>query len=124
MPIQYELDDARRCVMVRMEGPFSLTDFRAVIEQQRHDNASSYGVLYDLRGLAGEPTITQLRQSLSQVAETHRLRGPLAILVTDPFLYDMACTYAALEHPTLTIRIFHDGDEARQWLTAKLHGGR
>jgi hypothetical protein len=97
MPIRYETDDARRRAVVRMQGPFTMADFRAVIERQRRDNASSYGLLYDLRGMTGEPTIADLRQSMSQIAETHRLRGPIAILPTDPAINARAGTYEALD---------------------------
>jgi hypothetical protein len=88
MPIRYETDDARRRVVVRMQGPFALADFLAVIERQRGDNASAYGVLYDLRGMTGEPSIADLRQSMSQIG----LRGPIAILATDPAINARACT--------------------------------
>ena len=76
MPIRYETNDARRRVVVRMQGPFALADSLAVIERQRGDNASACGVLYDLRGMTGDPTVADLRESMSQIAETHRLRGP------------------------------------------------
>jgi hypothetical protein len=105
-----------------MQGPFSLADFLAVIERQRRDNASSYGMLYDLRGMTGEPTLADMGQSMSQIAETHRLRGPIAILATDPTINARACTYAALGHSMLTVGVFRDWGEAEQWLTA--HGER
>jgi hypothetical protein len=119
MPIRYELDDVHRRVVVTIAGPFAIEDFLAVIERQRGDNASAYSLLYDLRGMTGEPTIAELRQALSQSAQTHRRRGPLAILATNPALYDRACTYAALGYSTLTVGVFRDWDEAEQWLTAQ-----
>ena len=118
MPIRYETDDARRRVVVRMQGPFALADFLAVIERQRGDNASAYGVLYDLRGMTGEPTVADLRQSMSQIG----LRGPIAILATDPAINARACTYAALGHSMLTFGVFREWDKAEQWLTTKLNG--
>jgi len=120
MPIRYERDDVRRRVIVTVEGPFAVADFLAVIERQRGDNASAYGVLYDLRGMTGEPTIAELRQALAQSAQTHRRRGPIAILATDLALYDRACTYAALGYSTLTVGVFRDLDEAGEWLTVQV----
>jgi hypothetical protein len=119
MPIRYERDDARRRLVVTIDGPFALEDFLAVIERQRGDNASAYGLLYDLRGMTGAPTIAELRQAFTQSAQTHRRRGPIAILATDPALYDRACTYVALGYSTLTVGVFRDLDEAEQWLTAQ-----
>jgi hypothetical protein len=119
MPIRYELDDIFRRVVVTMEGPFAVVDFLAIMERQRGDNASAYGLLYDLRGMTGEPTIAELRQALSQSAQTHRRRGPIAILATDKALYDRACTCAAVGDSTLTVKVFRDLDEAEQWLTAQ-----
>ena len=40
----YERDDARRRIVVTMQGPFTLQDFLAVIERQQVDNAWGYGI--------------------------------------------------------------------------------
>lgn len=122
--MRYERDDARRRVVVTMEGPFAMTEFLAVMERQRCDNSWAYGILYDLSSMTGEPTIAELRQSLIHTARTHRLRGPIAILATDPVIYDRVCSYAALGRSTLPVKVFRKWDEADQWLTTKLHGER
>jgi hypothetical protein len=124
MPMRYERDDARRRVVVIMQGAFAMTDFLAVIERQWSDNAWAYGTLHDLSGMTGEPTIADLRQSLIDAALTHQLRGPIAILATDPVVYNRVCTYAALRHSTLPVKLFRDWEEADRWLTTKLHGER
>jgi len=81
----------------------------------------TYGILYDFRGITGEPAIADLRESLSQVAQTNRHRGPIALLATDPAIYQRACTCAALGRSTLTVEVFRNYDEAEQWLTATLN---
>src|SRR6266852_2740584 len=117
MPFRYERDDARRRVVVTVEGPFAVADFLAVMERQRDDGAWTYGMLSDLRGMTGEPAIDDLRQFLSETARTTEPRGPLAILATDPAIYRRACTYAALgRSTTLTIGVFRDLDKAEEWL--------
>jgi hypothetical protein len=119
MPIRYELDDFRRRVVVTVQGPFAPEDFRAVIERRRADNTGAYGILYDLRGMTGEPTNVDLEQFMSATAQTTRPRGPIALLATEPALYTRACTYAAMGQSTaLVIEAFRDPDEAEQWLTA------
>jgi hypothetical protein len=120
MPIRYERDDARRRVVVTMQGPFALADFLEVIDRQGRDDAWTYGLFYDLRGMTGVPTIADLRQSLSQSAQVNRPRGPIAILATDPVIYGRACTLATLGRATLTVEVFRDPNEAEHWLTAKL----
>jgi hypothetical protein len=118
MPIKYERDDARRRVVVTVQGPFAVADFLAVMERQRGDNAGAYGILYDLRDMTGAPSLADLGQAMNQAAQTHRLRGPIAILATDP-VYGGARAYAALGHPTLTVQVFRDRDKADEWPTAQ-----
>jgi hypothetical protein len=117
MPIRYERDDARRRVAITIEGPFEPVDFLAVIERWRGEDIGAYGMLYDLRGMTGEPSIADLRQFMSQAALTNRPRGPLAIVAIDPVIYGRACTYATLGRATLTVQVFRARDEAEQWLT-------
>jgi hypothetical protein len=119
MPIRYERDDARRRVVVTVQGPFSVADFLAVMERQRDERAWTYGMLSDLRGMTGEPAIDDLRQFLSEAARATEPRGPVALLATDPVIYRRACTYATLGSATLTVGVFRDLDEAEQWLTAQ-----
>jgi hypothetical protein len=120
MPIRYELDDLRRRVVVTIEGPFTSADFLAIIERRRADNTGAYGILYDLRGMTGEPTIADLQQFLSAAAQTTRPRGPIALLATEPALYTRACMYAIMGRSTaLVIEAFRDPDEAEQWLTTQ-----
>jgi hypothetical protein len=119
MPIRYERDDARQRVVVTVHGPFAVADFLAVIERQRGDDAWAYGMLYDLRGMTGEPAVDDLRQFMSEADRTTQPRGPIAILATEPAIYGRACTYAALTRATLTIEVFRDLDNAERWLTAQ-----
>jgi hypothetical protein len=119
MPIHYERDDAHRRVMITIQGPFEPTDFMAVIERWRGEDVGAYGMLYDLRGMTGEPSMADLRQFMSEAARTTRPRGPLAIVATDPFIYGRACLYSTLGRATLTIEVFRDLDKAEAWLTAQ-----
>jgi len=120
MPIRYELDDLGRRVVVTIEGPFTPADVLAIIERRRADNTGAYGILYDLRGMTGEPRIVDLQQFMSAAAQTTRPRGPIALVATEPALYTRACRYAAMGRSTaLVIEAFRDPDEAAQWLTAQ-----
>jgi hypothetical protein len=121
-PVRYERDDARRRVVVTVEGAFQTSDVIAVIGRQRAEDTWSYGMLYDLRHLTGRPTLADLREITGQATAHHPAeprRGPVAILVTDPKMYGIACTYAALGLLKLTIRVFRDLDDAELWLAAE-----
>jgi hypothetical protein len=123
MPIRYELDDLRRCVVVTIEGAFQRDDVLAIMARQRAEHTWTYGILYDLRGMTGEPTVAELRQLMSEAAELRHgegPRGPVALLATDQALYGRLCTYAALgRSTTLTIAVFRDRGNAERWLTAQ-----
>jgi hypothetical protein len=90
MPIRYERDDARRRVLVTMEGPFDETDFLAVMERWRGEDVGAYGMLCDLRAMTGEPSSAEVQQFMSQAAQTKRPRGPIALVATDPAIYGRA----------------------------------
>src|ERR1700736_3060844 len=124
MLMSYERDDAPRRVVATMDGPFTLAVFRAVSELHSPDTWT-YGMLFDLRRMTGEPTIDELRQIMSQSAARQPgtgVRGPVAILATDSALYGRMCTYAALRRATLTIEVFRYLDRAEEWLTTQLSG--
>jgi hypothetical protein len=123
MPISYERDDTRRRVVITVQGPFLVDDALAIMARQRAEHTWPYGILYDLRGMTGEPTMAELRQVMTEAATQHLgqgSRGPIALLATEPTLYSRLCTYAALGQSTsLTIGVFRDRAEAEQWLTAR-----
>ena len=75
MPIRYERDDTRRRVVVTMDGPFNTAVFQSVSELHSPDTWR-YGMLFDLRGMTGEPSIDELRQIMSQSAARQPGTGP------------------------------------------------
>ena len=122
----YESDDARRRVVVTIHGAFQTDDVLAVMARQRVEDTWTFGILSDLRGVAGHPTVADLWRIMRQAvprAQGEARRGPVALLATEPILYSRLCAYTALgRSTTLTIEVFRDWDEAEQWLTAKLRG--
>jgi len=122
MPFEYEREDARRRLVVTVDGPFQTSDMLACIERQRVEGTWTYGVLYDLRRMTGTATFAELREIMGQATShppTERSRGPVAILATDPGVYTTACRYAALGRSRLTIEVFRDLADADRWLTAE-----
>jgi hypothetical protein len=98
MPIRYELDDLQRRIVVTVEGLFFTDDILAIMARQRAEQTWTYGILYDLRGMTGEPTIAELRELMNEAARRHlgqAPRGPVALLATDAALYARLCTLNA-----------------------------
>jgi hypothetical protein len=123
MPFDYDRDDAKRIVTVTMRGSFAIADVLAIIARQRSDHTWGYAVLVDLRLLTGEPTIEELRRMASQDVEggpKHEPRGPLALVVTDPVLYQNACAYVAVAESTRQVDVFRDRTEAEAWLAKRM----
>jgi hypothetical protein len=121
MPVRYARDDARRRVVVTVEGELQTGDILTVVERQRAEDTPGYGMLFDLRRMTGQPTPADLRKMIDEAASARpaeQLHAPVAIVVTDPILYRVACTYAALGHAKLAIQVYRDLDEANLWLTS------
>jgi hypothetical protein len=122
VPFTYTRDDDQRRIEITFTGKFGVEDSLAAIERRRTEpDGESYGVLYDLRELSGYPTVADLKRFMSADAPSldepkGNRRGPMAILVTDPALYGMACTYRALGQSKLVIEVFRDRDDADAWL--------
>jgi hypothetical protein len=126
MPTGYERDDARQCVVATIEGPFQVDDLLAIMARQRAERTWTYGILYDLRSMTGEPTVADL-QLLSERARGYLGQpplGPVALVTVDQTLYERLSTYAGLVRSTaLTIGVFRDWEKAEQWLTAEMREG-
>jgi hypothetical protein len=115
MDIQYERDRAQRRVTVRISGEYQASDILALLERHGVEDDWSWARLYDVRDLTGCPTVEDLRL-FSRLDAEHRPHGPEAILTTNPVLYGLACTYAALGRSALRIEVFREASEAAQWL--------
>lgn len=118
MPIRYHRDDSQRRIEAIGEGPFSADDILRIFERMRADGTWSYGALYDLRQMAGRPSLSdlkRLREGAGQLGPGGEQAGPMAVLAIDATLYSRACAYAALGPPG-RFDVFSDRDEAEAWL--------
>jgi len=116
MPFLYERNDTRRRVTVTVRGEYEASEILALLERHRVEDDWRYERLYDVRHLTGKPTVDDLRQFMA-VDTQHRPHGPEAIL-TSAALFALACAYVALGQSTLSIQVFRDLHEAKQWLQA------
>jgi hypothetical protein len=118
MAFIYERDDAHKLIKVTFRGPYRANDGVEILERQRVEDVGTYRILYDLRDMTGQPSLDDLRMfmSLEPTCPDGRPRGPVAIIVIDPTLYNMSCIYAAMGKPKFTMNVFRDPTEAEQWL--------
>lgn len=118
MDFQLQRDDTNRQVLVTVNGNFSIDEASEILEQCRAQGIGSYSLLYDLRGLTGTPTIDDAKRYFGE--ELTKLgiagRGPIAVLVTDAHIYNVACGYSALAHGKLAVGVFRDREAAETWL--------
>jgi hypothetical protein len=119
MPIHYTRDDQRRRAVIVITGPFDPIELLPHIEHHRTSGAWTYGLLYDLRYMTGEPTRETLREFTAKIQPrpAESPRGPVAILTQNQSMYSRACTYAAMARDHATIEVFRDLDEAEAWLS-------
>jgi hypothetical protein len=121
MPIEYSRDDRTRRAVIVITGPFDAEALVELVEQHRAAGVWTYGLLCDMRRMTGEPTMETLREftSLTDRRPGEPLRGPVAVLTTDPAIYRRACTHAAMAKAHATIEVFRDKAEAEAWLSEK-----
>jgi hypothetical protein len=120
MKFWFERNDLRRRVTVTLSGGFRIDEALAILDRCRHEDVGRYSILYNAQGLTTVPTVADARQYLT--AEMSVLgtdsRGPIAIVVSDPTTYNVACSYAALGRGRLNVEVFRDRGDAEAWLTS------
>lgn len=118
MSFDYGRDDRNGLVVVTFRGEYRFSEGVEVLERLRDEKLGSYRILYDVRGMSGYPTISDLHAYLqhepaSPAQDTPR--GRVAVLTIDPEMYNRACMYAAMGRSLLTIEVFRDRQDADRW---------
>jgi hypothetical protein len=126
MPITYERDDARRCIVVTTIGDISLEEMLAVVDRQASEGTWRYGTLYDSRRVTSVANQTEVRIGLMHVDTLSRLhgrRGPVAFVTTMPAAYGMVRMYSTLAgQQQQAVEAFRDIGDAERWLAAHTDG--
>jgi hypothetical protein len=120
MPIHYERNDKTRRILAISEGDVTVEDTLAIIDRQVADGAWTYHMLFDTRASAALPTIDDLRRLLKHVGALttkYGPRGPVAMVVVNPALYQIGGKYARLANLTASrVGLFMTPREAEEWL--------
>jgi hypothetical protein len=123
MPSSYQRDDARRRIVVTVEGNVSAAEALAVVSRQLADGAWSYGILYDARNDTSQPSTADVRSIVEYVGRCivqHGPRGPVAIVTRSPSTYGMSRMYSTLGEPVnLTVEVFREIEAAEAWLESQ-----
>jgi hypothetical protein len=120
MEMSIELDHARRRINLVVAGPFNVEKMRDLMMSRPRDDTWGYGVLFDIRGMTGVPSIRDVRELSPSPKDTSQAgRGPIALLVTDTAQYNLACAYVAMAGRTRLAQVFHDRREAEDWLATR-----
>jgi hypothetical protein len=122
MPYSLSREDDRNRIVAVGDGVFDAGELIEVLAGIRDSGAWTYGMLFDARRMTEASPVVDLnvdvKPVLSLTASADRqdgARGPLAIVVTSPVLYRMACAFATLSKWD-RVQVFRDRPEAEDWL--------
>lgn len=126
MPMQYKRSDAKRVVVITLEGVLPTTEeLLMLFERHGTEDVWHYAMLYDLRLMTGRPSFDYLREIMGKIGSlvpSSRPRGPVALLTLDPIIYSACCAYVALRRSKQKLQVFRDLDEANTWLAEQATG--
>jgi hypothetical protein len=121
--VQYKRDDAKRCIRLTFGGTIGADDAAAAREEFAADAGKGYGVLCDLRSVTPSADLDRLLQQMMQgrtaISTDHR-PGPIAVVASNGSIHALACAYAELRRPLMTVAVFRHADEAEEWLRREL----
>jgi len=124
--LQTVADRARMRLVATGEGNITVSDLRAVVDQQLADGTWRYGLLYDFIGATAAVTATEMRALAAHIeALPSPKRGPVAVVTEHPALFGMARMYSMLtEAAGLRFQVFRDRPSAEHWLDEQqlIHG--
>ena len=115
--ILYDCSDGIRRIVVTVIERLEIEHIQGGLERQRRESTTSYGVLYDLRGVSGIAPVDQLvRLRAEAINDAGDPWGPAAIVTLDTNTYNIACHHVMLTQAGGRIEVFLDREEAEMWL--------
>jgi hypothetical protein len=113
----YDCSEGSRRIVITVIERLQLEYIEGALGRQRRESTTSYGVLYDLRGVSGVPPVDQLvRLRAEAINGTRGPWGPAAIVTLDTNTYNIACHHVMLTQAGGRIEVFLDREEAEMWL--------
>jgi hypothetical protein len=120
MPITWKISDADRLVTARAQGPVTLQDIEALLDDIVVKNALAYRKLFDGRQAVGKYNDTDVMLLGARISAyaTLDLTGAAALVVDTPEQHDAALRFANIGKAKRPIRVFYSPDEALAWLNS------
>jgi hypothetical protein len=122
LPYSLSRDDDRNRIVATGDGVFRADELIQILAGIRDSGAWTYGMLFDARRMTEATSVVDLNVDVRPVIDVTTTtddqdgaRGPLAIVVTSPVLYRMACAFATLSNWD-RVQVFRDRSEAESWL--------
>jgi hypothetical protein len=118
MSFQYERDDERRRITVRLRGSFALADVFGIVDRHRTEEVWGYTMLYDLTSLTGTPDASDMAR-ISDYVQRHvnqRPRSPVAFVAPQQATFGMVKMYSLMNHRNVNVGAFHTVPTAERWL--------
>lgn len=121
MAAQWTISHEERLVTVRVEGPVSLAEVEAYLDDLVVKEAMPYAKFIDARGAMpslNDSDMMALGARISAYAVMDP-RGPIAMVVNNGPAYEFAQRFANLGGARRAMEVFADGDKAWKWLKAQ-----
>jgi hypothetical protein len=118
LPIRWSLAPGERLVTITAEGVCTLEDLEAMFDALVVGDASGWRKLFDARrGEAqGTPDDLMLLGARMRAYAEVLSHGPLAIVVSTPFLHELALRYLNLARADRPAEVFDTPEAADIWL--------
>jgi hypothetical protein len=122
MPFDYDVDAARRLVVLRPADAPTLQDWVDVLDQLMADEriGAGFGIVSDRRHFSTAPPVEYVRESIRALADRRAFFGSRRVAIVTGHLatYGMARMGEAFaEDRGLAFRVFEDLDDAVNWAT-------
>ena len=119
MPIDCQIDSARRSVTVTATGGVTIDEWAACIAEQIRANAWTFRTLFDFTNVESLPPVAGIPKMVDDIAEVNRehgRRGPIAFLVKPAMLERIRYYQDLASELPYQIEVFTDSAGAYAWL--------
>jgi hypothetical protein len=120
LPIRWTLAPAEKLATITAEGVCTLTDLEAMFDALVVAEASGWRKLFDARAgeARGVPEDLMMLGARMRAYAGVLSHGPLAIVVSTPYLHELALRYLNLARADRPAEVFETPESARIWLAS------
>jgi hypothetical protein len=118
MPITWTISDDERFISACAQGPVTLQDVEALLDDIVIKDALAYRKLFDGRDAVGKYDDNDVLLLGARISAYNSLNltGAAAIVVGNQEQFDVALRFANIGKAKRPVRVFYSAEEARAWL--------